>query len=239
MTFVKLGVVFILEFAIDDESSLSFSFSLSLSLSLSLARARAHWLRHAFDSHADAQVEKIFRGNLKSGKTAAKHSRCAINTHGQTYAIDVKGGVQKNLATGGTRRIRRAVMPVAYEYEDPPGSGKYTRYGAEAERSIEAARDRDICGRVTLQLGGTAASNMYAVDLNLMSQANVANGNSRSIRRRAPAAVWQFEDGKAKSNQWKAYDYRSAVSKSRVGQWLLFGAFANRVALLAGVQPDL
>ena len=53
----------------------------------------------------------------------------------------------------------------------------FKRYGAEAERRIEAARDKDLCGRVTLQLGGTAFHNMYAVDLNLMTQANVANGN--------------------------------------------------------------
>lgn len=62
-----------------------------------------------------------------------------------------------------------------------------------------------------MHLGGAAATNMYAVDLHSMTQANVVNGNTRKIRRRAPAAVWQFEDGKPNSEEWKPYGFLSAA----------------------------
>ena len=95
---------------------------------------KGRWSQWA--SKVDSVLERAYR--LYYASRGKSHSKLEVTVFGKSVAIDLAKMTQTS-ATGRERPIRRAVLPVAYEFENPVGSKKYKRFAANAERAIEVS----------------------------------------------------------------------------------------------------
>ena len=89
---------------------------------------------------------------------------------------------------------------LAWEYEDPKGSGQWRRFDAQTSDQISAA-----IASGTASVTFTRKDKSYDLDLKTMLQKNSATGYARPIRD-CGATNWQWEDGSKGSGKWADYE---------------------------------
>ncbi|XP_065196518.1 probable E3 ubiquitin-protein ligase DTX2 [Sycon ciliatum] len=102
------------------------------------------------------------------------------------YEVDVLAMVQRNLATGTARQVKRRlcrqtstlVQGIHWEFQE---YGTWVAYSKAAAKVLEAATSR---GETSVQLPAQPNGQSYKIDMNAMHQTNLSTGFQRAVRRR-------------------------------------------------------